>query len=142
MKSKIKLGTHYTARELRRLGLYNVKTGDPAKDGAISKYKNKRTYVDGIHFASQREGRRYSELKLLAKHGMIDELRLQVPYEFMVNGKLLRNPSGRSYRYIADFVYIQDGATVVEDVKGVKTREYKTKKMLMDHVNHISIFET
>lgn len=33
--------------------------------------------------------------------------------------------------YIADFAYIQDGAYVVEDTKGVRTEAYKIKRKLM-----------
>ena len=33
--------------------------------------------------------------------------------------------------YIADFVYTENGATVVEDTKGVKTDAYKIKKKLL-----------
>ena len=32
---------------------------------------------------------------------------------------------------MADFIYIQDGKLVVEDVKGYKTEVYKIKKKLM-----------
>ncbi len=43
--------------------------------------------------------------------------------------------------YYADFVYIKDGKTVVEDTKGVRTKEYRIKRKLMLHVHGISIVE-
>jgi len=137
-------GHHYTADQLRELGFYNVLTGDPEKDFYVkkSKYRNKPVRIDGIRFDSTKEGNRYSQLKLMQKSGIISDLQCQVGFTFMVNGSLLHTPTGRPYRYIADFVYHAEGIRIVEDVKGVKTREYKTKKMLMDHVNHISIVET
>jgi hypothetical protein len=44
--------------------------------------------------------------------------------------------------YVADFVYQENGQTVVEDVKGYKTREYKAKKKLMASQHEIEIRET
>lgn len=41
---------------------------------------------------------------------------LQVPFVLIP-----KNSNGREIRYIADFVYTQDGQQVVEDVKGFKT---------------------
>ena len=98
--------------------------------------------MDGIRFASRLEAKRYGQLKLLENRGMVTELQLQVPYTFMVNGRVLKTQSGRDYKYLADFVYKVKGKVIVEYSKGFKTQEYKTKKMLMSHVNDISILET
>lgn len=98
---------------------------------AYNKYKNKKTVVDGIEFDSLKEARRYEELKLLAKGGVIKDLELQPVFELVPkqkhNGKTIRKAS-----YIADFKYtdIQSGITVVEDVKGFKTDVYKLKKKI------------
>ena len=43
----------------------------------MSKYRNVKTEVDGILFASKKEARRYSELKLLERAGEIAHLELQ-----------------------------------------------------------------
>lgn len=37
----------------------------------------------------------------------------------------------RSTTYVADFVYLQDGKTIVEDTKGFRTKEYELKKKMM-----------
>lgn len=44
---------------------------------------------------------------------------------------------------IADFVYTDNasGQTVVEDTKGVRTKEYIIKRKLMLHVHNIQIHE-
>ena len=40
----------------------------------------------------------------------------------------------RPITYKADFVYLQDGKNVIEDVKGVRTDKYKLKyKMMLEH---------
>ena len=88
------------------------------------KYGNKKTELDGIKFDSQREAVRYGALKLLVTAGLITDLRLQVPYQITIN-------SVKVCKYVADFVYIDQGKEVVEDVKGVKTPVYNLKKKLM-----------
>ena len=97
------------------------------------KFNAQSSVVDGQHFPSKAEARRYGELKLLLKAGEIRNLRSQVRYEFRVNGNL--SPFG----YIADFVYERhynrtdrfEWQSVVEDVKGIVTREFRMKKWLM-----------
>lgn len=100
-----------------------------------SKYGAKKTVVDGIKFDSMAEAARYGVLKVIQAAGLISELRLQVPYVITVNGKKI-------CRYIADFVYIENGKEVVEDVKGMKTPVYNLKKKLMEAVHRVVIFET
>lgn len=48
----------------------------------------------------------------------------------------------RACEYVADFVYIENGKTVVEDAKGVKTPEYRIKRKLMLERYGIKIKET
>ena len=107
-----------------------------------SKYHNKTATYDGINFDSIKEARRYQELKLLLRAGVISDLRLQVPYELIpaqyINGKCVE----RAVKYIADFVYIENGKEVVEDAKGVRTEAYKIKRKLMLHVHGIRLKET
>lgn len=101
-----------------------------------SKYGNSKTEVDGEIFDSAKEADRYKDLVLLRKAGVIGLLRRQVEYEL--------NPGGtHSLKYLADFVYVIriTGVTVVEDVKGYRTREYLRKKRLMKKVHNIEIQE-
>lgn len=91
----------------------------------MNKYRNKPVTIDGIRFASQREGKRYVELKILERAGEIQCLTLQRPYKLEVNGLHV-------CKYVADFVYVgSSGEIVVEDVKGVRTKEYIIKRALM-----------
>jgi len=100
-----------------------------------NKYGAKKTVVDGITFDSQAEATRYGVLKVIQSAGLIADLRLQVPYQITVNGK-------KVCRYVADFVYIENGKEVVEDVKGMKTPVYNLKKKLMEAVFGVVILET
>lgn len=125
------------------------------------KYRNRKTVVDGIVFDSAKEAIRYQELKMLQKAGVIQNLRLQVPYEIIPEqrepskevyskgpkkgqpkpGKILE----RKVEYIADFVYTDDGQTVVEDVKGYRDggsyKVFVLKRKLMLKVYGISVKE-
>ena len=101
-----------------------------------NKYKNQKVYVDGIKFDSQREANRYKRLKLLEKNGFIKNLRRQVVYELVP-----KQAGERAVKYIADFVYTQDGEIVVEDVKGFKTDAYIIKRKLMLYKYNIRIKE-
>ncbi len=98
------------------------------------KFRNTPTEVDGIRFASKREAKRFSELKLLANAGKISGLHLQVPFEIKVNGQHICD-------YLADFTYRENGQLVVEDSKGFRTRDYRLKAKLVKAVYGIVIKE-
>jgi hypothetical protein len=93
------------------------------------KFNAKKTEVDGIKFASKKEAKRYSELKLLASQGKITDLKLQPVFELIPSFKC-DNKTIRRIKYIADFYYCQNGVEVVEDCKGFRTEVYKIKKKL------------
>lgn len=121
-----------TAEEFRRLCAASASTPKRNKYGARR----------SGGYASRKERRRASELKLLQRAGEISNLREQVKYVLIPTqrdsaGKLLE----RECSYYADFVYTRNGDTVVEDTKGVRTPEYKIKRKLMLQVHGISIVE-
>lgn len=101
----------------------------------MSKYNSRKATYNGIIFTSKKEAQRYAELKMLQDAGAISDLQLQKKYELIpsqrINGKVVE----RACNYIADFVYIQDGETVVEDVKGYRRSKaydlYVIKRKLM-----------
>lgn len=107
----------------------------------MSKYKSKKTVVNGIVFDSRREANRYSELLLLERAGVIKNLELQKSFELIpsqkINGKVVERPC----KYIADFVYEENGKTVVEDTKGMRTDKYIIKRKLMLYKYGIQIKE-
>jgi hypothetical protein len=97
------------------------------------KYRNVKT--DG--YASKREAKRASDLKLLQRAGEIIDLQEQVKFVLVPKQKGMRSMS-----YYADFVYTDKaGVRHVEDVKGVKTPVYIAKKKLMQQVHGILIEE-
>lgn len=116
------------------------------------KYGNRKVTRDGITFDSVKESRRYCELSLLEKAGKVTDLQRQVKFVLIPaqyepdtigvrggvrRGKLIE----REVCYVADFVYAEDGKTVVEDTKGFKTKDYIIKRKLMLHVHGIRIRE-
>ena len=99
-----------------------------------SKYNAKKTVIDGVTFDSRKEGRRYRELRLLEKSGVIKDLCLQP--RFLLQEAYSKN--GRAVRkieYIADFSYydLEKDKFVVEDVKGIKTDVYRLKKKIFEY---------
>lgn len=105
--------------------------------GRTRKYRNVPTVVDGIRFDSRAESRRWLELKLMEKCGMIRELERQVSYDLPVNGEIV-------CRYRADFVYrLPSGEITVEDIKSPAsiTAAYRIKAKLMKAIWGITISE-
>lgn len=109
----------------------------------MNKYGNRKTTVDGRTFDSRKEATRFAELSLMQRAGLISDLQTQVPFEVIPaqkrNGKTVERP----VKYVADFVYTENGETVVEDVKSVATRtpEYIIKRKLMLYEFGIQIIE-
>ena len=98
----------------------------------MSKYKNKKVQIDMYVFDSIAESRRYKELALLEKAGEIENLQLQP--KFLLQESFKKN--GKTYRkieYIADFMYEEKGKVIVEDVKGMETKEFKIKRKLFEY---------
>jgi len=102
-----------------------------------NKYNALKTEVDGFIFDSRREAKRYSELKLLEKAGLIRQLELQPAFELLVK-------TGKSVgKYKADFRYydLEKKQWVIEDAKGVRTPVYTLKKKIVEEVYDIKIIE-
>lgn len=119
------------------------------------KYHNRRS--DG--FDSDKEKRRYFQLSLEERAGQISDLKRQVKFvlipeqrEFNAREVYTRGPKKGQFKpgkllerecsYYADFVYMRDGRQVVEDCKGMKTKEYIIKRKLMLWQYGIRILET
>lgn len=108
----------------------------------MSKYHSRKVTWDGIEFDSLKEARRYRELWLLKKAGEITNLQRQVRFVLIPSQRIDGKVVERSVSYIADFVYEDHGEIVVEDVKGLRTREYILKRKLMLYMKGIRIKET
>ena len=118
----------------------------------MSKYRSRKTTVDGIVFDSAKEARRYTELKLQEEAGKIQNLVLQPKFLLIPAQKEPDSvgPKGgvrkgktieKACYYKADFEYVRDGKLVVEDVKGMRTPEYIIKRKLMLWVHGIKVTE-
>ena len=107
-----------------------------------TKYNNKKVTVNGQVFDSKKEANRYQELLLLEKAGVIKNLSRQVKFVLIPSqrdesGKLIE----RECSYKADFTYEEGIKTVVEDVKGFRTKEYIIKRKLLLYQYGIRIRE-
>jgi hypothetical protein len=98
-----------------------------------SKYRNRKTVIDGILFDSQREASRYCELKILLRLGEITDLELQP--EFLLQERFRKNGKcHRAIKYRADFRYklAVTGETVIEDSKGTRTDVFNLKQKMFE----------
>lgn len=107
----------------------------------MNKYRNQKTTIHGKTFSSKRESQRYCELLLLERSGAICELKLQVVY-ILAPSVVIHGRKRPAMKYICDFVYVQDGKEVCEDVKGMRTAVYICKRHLMKSVHGVEIKET
>lgn len=126
-----------------------------------NKYYSKKISADGMIFDSKKEFKRWNELRMLEKSGRIRDLKRQVKFVLIPAQREpdTRGPKGgikpgrlleREVAYIADFTYVENlpfadeantGVLVVEDTKGMRTREYILKRKLMLYIHGIRIRE-
>jgi hypothetical protein len=95
---------------------------------SLHKFHAVATVIDGVRFASKAEARRYGELTLLQKAGVIKDLVLQPAYPLHARG--LKQEYVLIGAYVADFEYVECATDklTTEDVKGVRTPLYSWKK--------------
>mgnify|MGYP002578911361 FL=1 len=107
------------------------------------KYHNKKTEYNGMTFDSRKELNRYIELTQLEKRGKISDLQRQVKFVLIPSQRIDGKVWERECAYKADFTYRTDGGqVVVEDTKGMRTREYIIKRKLMLYIYGVKIIET
>ena len=108
-----------------------------------SKYHSRKITRDGETFDSIKEYHRWCELKVLERAGLIADLERQVKFTLIPSQKdpVTNKVIERECSYIADFVYHENGNTIVEDTKGFKTKDYIIKRKLMLWVHGIRIKE-
>ena len=131
---------------------------------ALNKYNAKKVHApDGKVYASEKEYRRYCELRLLERAGKISDLKYQVTFELIPSQreeskavykagpqKGLPKPGAvieKPCKYVADFVYTDStGNEIVEDCKGYKKKAaydlFVIKRKLMLLVHGIRVKET
>ena len=119
----------------------------------MNKYHNRKVQTtDGLIHDSRKEAVRWTHLNLMEKAGAITGLQRQVKFVLIPaqyepdtigkNGKFKKGKCiERECAYVADFIYNENDKVVVEDVKGVRTKEYIIKRKLMLQVYGIQIKE-
>lgn len=100
-----------------------------------NKYNARKVYHKGKVFDSQKEFRRYLELRDWLARGIISDLVLQPRFRLDVNGLHI-------CVYVADYQYVKNGETIVEDVKSKATAKlpvFKLKQKLMKAILGIDV---
>ena len=131
-----------------------------------NKLNNQKVVIDGIEFDSKKEANRYCELKILQRSGQISDLEWQKKYNLLPAqyetietnecykvGEKKGQPKTKqvcvekAVDYFADFVYKENGKTVVEDVKGYRDpssapyAKFVLKRKMMLYFHGIKIRE-
>ena len=110
------------------------------------KYKNRKIENEDGKFDLAKEYRRFKELQILQRAGVISGLTCQATYVLAESVKFSGEPRAKpALRYVVDFQYVENGKLVVEDVKSKITKEnpvFRIKKHLMMSVHGIEIVES
>lgn len=100
-----------------------------------SKYRNKKTEIDGIVFDSKVEAEYYCYLKLLQKSKHI--LGFERQKRMLLQEGYTRPSTGTKVRpifYVVDFiVYENNGEQIYVDVKGMKTDVFRLKQKMFEY---------
>lgn len=107
----------------------------------MSKYNSKRTprtMPNGSTrmFDSKSEAERYDQLRQMLERGEIRNLKLQPTFTLQEAFVDCNGEAHKAITYKADFTYEVEGSgyhwnRVIEDVKGIRTKEYLIKRKLM-----------
>jgi hypothetical protein len=89
----------------------------------MSKYGAKKTIINGLRFDSKLEATRWLMLCDMQKKKEIQFLNRQRTFVLEAHGKEI-------CKYVADFVYTTPDGLVVEDAKGILTRDFALKAKL------------
>lgn len=116
----------------------------------MNKYNARKCRMGDQVYDSRKEMQRHKELLILEKAGKITDLKRQVSFTLLPGQREIIEKDGvtkigkvieRGVYYTADFVYWENGKLVVEDVKGVKTRDYILRRKMMLYFHGIRIRE-
>ena len=117
------MGVKFSTKELQRIiaqpgyGIVNGELPDDSKTGKRNKFNAVSVIFDGIRFDSKAEMQRYGDLRLLELTGQISALKVHPTLELYAGVK-----------YKPDFMYIENGVMVVEDVKSKPTAQLDSFK--------------
>lgn len=98
-----------------------------------NKYGAVKTTIDGITFDSKAEAAHYAKLRLQEKAKLISHLEIHPSWKFVINGHKIG-------KYTADFSFRDgDHQLHVQDVKGVKARDFTLRCKLMRALYNIDV---
>ena len=119
--------------------------GAAAAPKKASKYHSAPAERGELRFDSQKEARRYDELMVMLRAGIISDLRLQPQFTLQESYVTETGERIRAIRYTADFSYIREvsGEKIVEDVKSgpTRTKEYLRNRKFMRSMYGIDVRE-
>jgi hypothetical protein len=111
-----------------------------------NKYRARKVEADGHTFDSTAEYNRYLQLRDMQSNGEIRDLQVHPRFEIIPRFRDWTGKHHGATHYEADFRYTdRQGHDVVEDVKGVRTKDYAIKRKLwlslysLTGVRHIEI---
>lgn len=97
----------------------------------MSKYFARKTLCQSGHtHASKREAKRCDELHLLQRAGEISDLEIEPTFYFVINGEPIKMDNGHKAKYRPDFLYVENGQDIAEDVKGFVVRDFPLRAAL------------
>lgn len=101
------------------------------------KMGNVKRQADGITFDSDKEYRRYADLRLMERVGEISDLQVHPRFRLCVEGSVV-------CQFWPDFIYVRGGEVVVEDVKGrtgggVQWQHFRLKAKLFEAITGIAV---
>lgn len=115
-----------------------------SKQKMKSKYNAKKQKTPcvfcGEKHDSKKEAARCVELHQMQERGLIRDLRSQVKIQILPFTRYAesdpRMQNERHLTYTADFCYteVASGKSIIEDVKGFKTKEYKIKRKIVKYM--------
>ena len=112
--------------------------------GVLTMKKNKNRFAvapveqrtfDSIVFASKKEMKRYTELWLLVRAKVIQDLELQPEFKVSINDQ-------HYCTYTADFAYTQNGERIIEELKSTGTAKdaaYRLRKKAAELFHGVKI---
>lgn len=108
-----------------------------------NKFNAKKTKVGDIVLDSSGEADRYQQLLLLEKCGVIRDLKRQIKFPLIVNGRHIttQDKLGRRFplNYVADFTYLENEIYVIEDFKGFDTPMSRLKRAIIEAILGLEI---
>ncbi len=103
---------------------------------SANKYHNSKVVVDDMKFDSRKEAEYFIKLQAMERSGKITNLQRQVAFVLQDGFRDSEGKWQKAIKYVADFVYMQNGKKVVVDVKSKITEAnqvYRLKRKIFKY---------